>query len=211
MDMNANWLAEFAAALLSMMNPLGNAGMFATMTAQYSASDSKKTAWKCAMAVLAITLVSTWAGEWALRAAGINIAELRAGGGIIVLIIGLRMLFNDKSHAQTPTEANAALQRDSIAIVPLAIPIVAGPGTIALIVATASQHAPVVDRCWISSVCLVMSILIGFVFSAGNAISGFLGPSGMAVITRIMGMVLASIAMGMLATGIHGLFPELFQ
>lgn len=204
------WLAAFASALLSIMNPVGNAGIYASLTPGMSDADTKKVAWKCATAVLLILMISTWAGAWGLKLVGINVDELRTAGGLIVLLIGLRMLFNDTSHAQTEGEAQEAMDRSSIAIVPLAIPIVAGPGTISLIIATAGQHSALEDHFAISLVCLILSISVGVVFSFARRLASALGHNGMAVVTRVMGMVLTSIAMGMLAAGIRGLFPELF-
>ncbi len=205
------WLAAFASALLSIMNPVGNAGIYAAMTPGMSHADTVKIAWKCATAVLIILLLSTWAGTWLLKMAGINVDELRAAGGLIVLLIGLHMLFNDTSHAQTEDEAKDALDQSSIAVVPLAIPVIAGPGTISLVVATAGKHSSFGDHVVISIVCLVLSLVIGFVFSFARRMANAIGENGMAVVTRVMGMVLASIAMGMLASGIRGLLPELFS
>ncbi len=208
--MNSYWLATFASALLSMMNPVGNAGIFASMTEASDYFHSRTIAWKCALAVFIILMVSTWAGSWALGMAGINVHELRAAGGVIVLLIGLKMLFNDKSHEQTASEAASSRQQASVAVVPLAIPIVAGPGTISLVIATAGDHPLLKERLLISIICLLMATFIGVVFSGGKKIARFLGVSGMAVVTRVMGMVLSSIAIGMLASGVRGLFPEIF-
>lgn len=104
--MEEPWLAAFASALLSVVNPIGNAGIFATMVGTRSNAESRRVAVTCAIAVLVIMLVSTWLGGTVLRFVGVDVAELRVAGGIIVLIIGLRMLFNDKSHAQTKEEAS---------------------------------------------------------------------------------------------------------
>lgn len=208
--MDEQWLAAFGAALLSVVNPVGNAGIFATMVESRSNSESRRVARTCAIAVLVIMLVSTWFGGEVLRWTGVDVPELLSAGGVIVLIIGLRMLFNDKSHAQTKEEAKEASDRESIAIVPLAIPIVGGPGTIALIVATAQQHPTFSDRTWISAVCFLVAIIVVVVFSLAKRIAEVLGTNGMAVVTRLMGMLLACIAMGMLAAGLRGLLPEWF-
>ncbi len=204
------WLAAFASALLSIMNPIGNAGIFAAMTPGMSHARTVQIAWKCASSVFVILMLSTWAGTALLKMAGINVDELRAAGGLIVLLIGLRMLFNDTSHAQTEDEAEDALDQSSIAVVPLAIPVIAGPGTISLVVATAGNHSSFGEHLIISVVCLVASVVIGVVFSFAKRMATAIGDNGMAVVTRVMGMVLASIAMGMLAAGIRGLLPELF-
>ncbi|MGJ8655311.1 MAG: MarC family protein [Akkermansiaceae bacterium] len=204
------WVLAFASALFSIMNPIGNAGIYASMIPNMSDAESRKIAWKCACAVVIILLISTWAGAWFLKLAGINVHELRAAGGLIVLLIGLRMLFNDTSHAQTESEAEEALEQDSIAVVPLAIPIIAGPGTISLVIATAGQNGGFESHVTISAICVLFAGVIGVVFSFAKKMSALIGANGMAVVTRVMGMILASIAMGMLASGVRGLFPEVF-
>lgn len=204
------WLYAFAAALFSMMNPIGNTGIFSSLTANKSSSERRKIIQSCMLAIIIILLISTWLGAIALNLLGINLHELRTAGGIIVLLIGLRMLFNDTSHAQTKKEAKDAENQDSIAIVPLAIPLIAGPGVISLIIATANQHTTTTDRLYITIICIIITLATGLVFSFSKKISAYLGENGMAVMTRIMGMVLCTIAIGMLAQGIKGLFPEIF-
>ncbi len=208
--MKWQWLAGFASALFSVANPVGNAGIFAAMSDGRSAREATRIAWTCALAVLVILVVAVWFGGAAMKAVGVNVAELRTAGGVIVLIIGLRMLFNDKAHAQTHVEAGAAEDRESIAVVPLAIPIVGGPGAIALVVATAEENPLFRDRVAMTLVCLAMAVAVGATFALARQIARVLGTNGMAVVTRLMGMVLAAIAMGMFAAGLRGLLPEVF-
>ena len=208
--MHAHWLTLFAAALFSITNPLGNVGVVAGLTSQVSAAKLKKIVLTSAIAILVILLISVWLGKAAMNFFGINLHELRTAGGLIVLIIGLNMLFNNTSHAQTEGEKRQSQEQENVAIVPIAIPIVAGPGTISLVIATASKHDAFADKVSMTVVCVMMTVLLWFAFSYAKVIAQKIGPNGMAVVTRVMGMILASIAMGMLATGIKGLFPEIF-
>jgi multiple antibiotic resistance protein len=202
-------LASFVAALFSMMDPIGNVGVFAGLTADRPANEAKRIAWSCAAAITVTLLIIAWAGSFFMGFFGITIDSLRAAGGVIVLIIGLQMMFNQSGHRQSPAESEDAKGRTSIAVVPLAIPLVAGPGTMATVLVAAQQHASVLSRVEISIVIVGLAALTGLVFSFAAPISKRLGASGMGVVTRVMGLILAAIAMGMLATGLKGLLPGL--
>ncbi|TQV75800.1 MarC family protein [Denitrobaculum tricleocarpae] len=202
-------LSTFVAALFSMMNPIGNVGIFVGMTTDRDAAEVRKIAWKCALACAVTLLTVIWTGGLLLTFFGITVDELRAAGGIIVMLIGLHMLFNKSGHKTSATETDDAKTRDSIAVVPLAIPIVAGPGTIATVLVAAERHPGLMARVDISLAVILLSILTGLLFAYSKPVAAWLGESGMAVVTRIMGMVLVAIAMGMLASGLTGLIPAL--
>lgn len=197
------------AALFSMMNPLGNVGIFAGMTANNTVAEARAIACKCAMASAVTLLIVIWSGGALMAFFGINVDELRAGGGIIVLLIGLHMLFNKEEHKTSASEREAAEMKDSIAIVPLAIPIVAGPGTIATALVGAERHSGIWARIDMSLLVIGLCVFIGVLFWFSKPIAAWVGPSGMAVVTRIMGMVLVSIAMGMISGGLVALIPAL--
>lgn len=202
-------LSTLVAGIFSMMNPIGNLGIFAGMTADRSEAEARRIAWTCAAAVAITLLVVTWSGGLLLEFFGISIDSLRAAGGVIVLLIGLRMLFNNTDHTQTPQEAEEAKDRDSIAVVPLAIPIIAGPGTMAVVLVAAQQHPSILGKGEISAVVLALSAFTGLLMSFAAPISKRLGESGIGVVTRVMGLVLAAIAMGLLAEGLKGMLPGL--
>ena len=202
-------LITFIAALFSMMNPIGNVGVFAGMTADRNAADARRIAWTCAGAIAVTLLVVTWTGGALLKFFGINVHELRAAGGVIVLLIGLSMLRSDNAHRQTSTEAKADADRNQIAIVPLAIPIVAGPGTMATVIIAAERHPGIWAKIDLSIAAIGLAAFTGLLFAYSKPIANWLGESGMGVVTRIMGMVLAAIAMGMLASGLKGMIPAL--
>ena len=201
-------LASFVAALFSMMNPIGNVGVFAGMTADRP-KDAPGIAMTSACAIFVTLLVVTWAGSFMLRFFGITVDSLRAAGGVVVLIIGLHMLFNRSEHKSSSAEADDAGSRESIAVVPLAIPMVAGPGTMATVLVAAQQHPTVLSKIEISIVVGALAALTGLLFRFATPIAGLLGESGMGVVTRVMGLVLAAIAMGMLADGLSGMLPGL--
>lgn len=202
-------LVSFCATLFSMMNPIGNVALFAGLTAGRPAAEVQQIAMTCAIAVAVTLMVVAWGGQAVLGLFGISVDALRSAGGLIVLMIGMNMLSNKDEHKHSANEHEDAAQRDQIAIVPLAIPIVAGPGTMVAVLVAAQQHPEVLGRIEMSVVILVMSALCGLLFRFAPEISRRLGASGMGVVTRVMGMLLVAIAMGMLAEGLSGLMPGL--
>ncbi len=202
-------LTTFIAALFSMMNPIGNVGVFAGMTTDRPEAEAKHIAWKCAGAIAITLLIVTWSGSLLLGLFGITINSLRTAGGVIVLLIGLQMLFNKSEHKHSPAELEDAKTSASIAVVPLTIPIVAGPGTMATVLVSAQQHPSVLSKVEISVVIVGLAVLSGLLFSFAAPISKWLGASGMGVVTRVMGMVLAAIAMDLLIDGLKGMLPGL--
>lgn len=202
-------LTSFIATLFSMMNPIGNLGVFVGMTAERSDAEARRIAWTCAGAVVVTLLIVAWSGSLLLAFFGISLDSLRAAGGVIVLMIGLHMLWNKSGHKQSPGELEDGKPRASIGVVPLAIPVVAGPGTMAAVLVAAQQHASLLSRVEVSVVIVALSAFVGLLFSFAEPLSRWLGESGMGVVTRVMGMVLAAIAMGMLADGLKGMLPGL--
>lgn len=202
-------LTSFIATLFSMMNPIGNLGVFVGMTAERSDAEARRIAWTCAGAVVVTLLIVAWSGSLLLAFFGISLDSLRAAGGVIVLMIGLHMLWNKSGHKQSPGELEDGKPRASIGVVPLAIPVVAGPGTMAAVLVAAQQHASLLSRVEVSVVIVALSAFVGLLFSFAEPLSRWLGESGMGVVTRVMGMVLAAVAMGMLADGLKGMLPGL--
>lgn len=202
-------LVSFIAALFSMMNPIGAVGVFAGMTSDRSEAETRRIAWSTAVAIAVTLLVVIWAGSAIMTFFGVTIDTLRAAGGLIVLLIGLQMLFNKSAHRHTAAELEDAASNDSIAVVPMAIPVVAGPGTMATVIVAAQNSPAILGRMEISLVAVILAGLCGLLFSFATPIANRLGASGMGVVTRVMGLILASIAMGMLAEGLKELLPGL--
>ncbi len=118
----------FTVTIIAMLNPLGKASIFLSMVQERSPSEQQRIAAKTSLSIAIILLIVIWCGDTILRFFGLNIGAVRIGGGLIVIMIGLRMLgFLGDNFGKTDYMVND----QSIAAVPLAIPIMAGPGTIA--------------------------------------------------------------------------------
>ena len=132
---------------------------------------------------------------------------MEAAGGLVIGVIGMSMLHGKQSavHADTSQKENPATA-DSIAIVPLAMPIVAGPGAIATVIVNTHLYQGIESNIKMSIVCLAMSAIVGLCFLAVGPIVRILGTSGLSIVTKFMGLILLAIAVGMFASGVQGLF-----
>ncbi len=204
-------LGIFATALFTITNPLGSTALFASMTADLDAAEQRATARQSALAIAIVLLVVLWAGHYLLKFFGITVPALETAGGIIVLGLGLSMLHNQKSPQSHSKEEHAAAEKkDSIAVVPVAIPIVAGPGAItAVLLHSGKIGGHLMTMVGLSAVCVSFGVLFWLCFRYAGKISALVGVNGIAIVTRIMGMVLAAIACTMIANGLKDLLPGL--
>ncbi len=210
-DIDIAALSLFATALFTITNPIGNTAVFASMTSDLDAAAQRNTARQSAIAISMILLIVLWAGHYLLAIFGISIPALETAGGIIVLGLGLSMLQSRKSgQSHSAEESVAAAEKDSIAVVPLAIPIVAGPGAITTVLVNSSKlSGDVPTMLGLSVISLGFGLLFWLCFRSAARISALAGVHGIAIVTRIMGMVLAAIAVTMIASGLKQLLPGL--
>lgn len=195
-------------ALLAILNPIGNAAIFVSMI-KGDTHAKHKTAISCAIAVAIILLVTIWVGIGLLKTFGISIGAFQTAGGLIVILIGLSML-----KGQNPTHADhlnpqAQTNSGSIAVVPLAIPIIAGPGAMTTIILHMTYLNSINYKIIISIICFILAAIIGVVLYFSPYIAKTLGNSGMRIMTSIMGLVITAIAFQMLASGLLKLLPGL--
>ncbi len=201
---------KFLVAMVIMMNPLGSLSIFLDLTHKSSIAFQRKMAIKCGFAMVAIMVISLWLGGQFLDLLGITISSFRFAGGIILLLIGLSMLQSHESPVNhTPEDNVAAEERASIAVVPMALPIIIGPGSISTLILASNDYPQAFYKIWLSGLCIVLAIGMFLILYFGGSIAKFVGESVIKVITRIMGMIIMAIAVGMLANGLIGLIPAL--
>jgi multiple antibiotic resistance protein len=204
--MTSAQLTTFAVAMLAVTNPIGNLAIFAGLTASRSEAERRATAVTCAVAVLILFLAVTWVGDLILKGFGITLPAFEGAGGLIVLLLGLSMLHSKTSPMHhTQAEADEAESKDSIGVVPMAIPIVAGPGALTTIIIQGSKFPDLASRVEMSLVGLGISVLILGAFLASSVISRWLGTAGINIVTRIMGIILAAIGVGMIGSAAKGM------
>ena len=203
----------FATTLLAIVNPISSAVLFASMAGRFSADVQRRMANQSAFAVLVILLVCAWAGRPLLQVLGINVAMLQAAGGLILLLYGLRMVSVDELKL-TPQEQITAEEVPeehwkTLAVVPLAIPGTVGAGTITTVVVTATTYSTLIDLAIITGVCVGTALIMWLTYRTAGPIARRLGPIGLNVVTRVMGILVSATGFGLLGRGIGGLLPGL--
>jgi multiple antibiotic resistance protein len=189
------------------MNPVANTPVFLGLTADDDAATRRKVAAKALLLSALIIIVFCAAGKMIFTLFGITLPAFRVTGGILVALVGFHMLQGgEHSSIQHPSEedknqsAEAAL---SVAITPLAMPILAGPGTIATAMNYASAGTVTEFVVTVSAFLILCAITYVF-FVSGQRLVSYIGANGMKVITRLMGLILAVIGVQMLIQGIGG-------
>jgi len=204
--------ALFAKALvgvLAIVNPLGAIPVFLSLSANQPPVARKRIARIGALAVGVILIIAIWAGDLVLTFFGIGVPAFRAGGGLLILLMAIAMLHARQSHTrQNPEEAESDADREDIAVVPLAIPLMAGPGAISLVIVDA-QAAGAGGRLILSAGVAAVALAVWAALRLAAPIGEKLGVTGLNIATRIMGLLLAAIGIQMLAEGLVKLFPGL--
>ena len=200
--------AKVLIALITIINPLGALPSFLTITRDYATDQRHKTARTAAIAVGIVLIVSSLLGEHILRFFGISIAAFRVGGGILILTMALSMLNARQSRAkQTPEEAAQAEDKETVGIVPLAVPLLAGPGAISTAIVYAQQAHGWLDITFTLVSCILVGVAVWLAFRAAEPIGKALGPIGLNIVSRFMGILLAALAVEIITSGLRELLP----
>lgn len=226
--MAAFWIA--LAALFPIMNPIAALPLFSDLTGGMDAKGKARTARTTAISVLVIVLVSAVGGKYLLQALGVSLPSLQVAGGVVVGLAGLRMISgtdkrvrpSERPASAPPTGAiptaaaapgSSALAppapQSSVGVVPLAIPMIAGPGAISVAVALAGRYNSVLATVAIVAAGAVMALLVFLVLRFGEPLLRKIGTTGIGVLTRVFGLVILSIAVELVAEGVTQLFPAL--
>ena len=188
----------------AIMNPFANAAIFTAITAGMDDRSIKKTALNAVMTALGIVLGFILLGRIIFDFFGITLPALRVAGGIMVFFIGFDMMHGRTSDAHAPAgNGSSGAQSQNIGVSPLGVPILAGPGTIAVSMsysATGNELEIIVNALVFSIMCMITYLF----FMLGEKIEQKLGQEGLKVITQVMGLILSVIGIQMGLQGIFG-------
>src|SRR6476646_8458953 len=193
------------------MNPFSTAPLFLSLTARMEPAKRNREALMACIYAFAILILFLLLGAAIIDFFGISVPGIRVAGGLIVSVIGLRMLFPARSNGG-PNAPRLQPAEEEIAFTPLAMPSLAGPGSISVIVTAASQirahHAENYFEVYTGvTVGIAITILIAWlVLRTATSLARVLGPSGIDAMTRIFGFLLVCIGMQFLLTGVSDFF-----
>ena len=197
-------------ALLALINPVGAIPFFLSLTGSQSAGEKNRTIRVASISVFCVIAVSALFGERIIHFFGISIGSLEVGGGIVMLLMAINMLNAQMGNARsTPEERDEAEAKNSVAVVPLAIPLLTGPGTISTVIVYANK-----SHRWYEMLELILggAVMGAIVFGAlqlAEPIARWIGRTGINVGTRLMGLMLAALAVEFIIDGLKTLLPAL--
>jgi len=196
--------------LLAIVNPLAIVPFFIHYTQGFSRKQRQRTVWVAAFSSFAVIATCALIGLQILGFFGISLASFQVGGGLLLLTAALSMLNAQPAEAKvTQGEVDDASARASIAVVPLTIPLLTGPATMSTVVIYADQAATFLQHAALVGYGMVIAIATAVCFTLAEPIARFLGQTGINVMTRLMGLILAALAVEVMATGLTQLFPAL--
>ena len=207
-----NEYLKFFVAMVAVVNPVGMIPVFINLTANQEVSERNKTGTVSALSVGIILLAVLFSGEAILRFFGISVGSFRVGGGILILLMAISMLNAKMSNIrQTKEEELDSAERESVAVVPLATPLLAGPGAISTVILYAQRHHAPLHHLYLSLAILALAALTALLMRMAPHISQWLGKTGINIVTRLMGLVMAAMGVEFIAHGLKQLFPLLAQ
>jgi multiple antibiotic resistance protein len=201
----ASYVLSTIGALLPIVNPFAAAPMVVTMTASLAEHERRDQVRRACVYMFCILVAFLVAGGLIMQFLGISIPGLRVAGGLVIAAVGFRMLF----LPQPRTAYGEPAPKPDISFTPLAIPSLAGPGSIAVVIGmstTAQANDYVILRHAMIAIGIALTALICyFVLRAATGLARFLGPSGMSGMTGIMGFLLVCIGVQFVINGITNL------
>lgn len=204
-------LSKSAFALFAIVDPIGVIPIFLMATQGYTLEQSHQAARIAALTVLGVLALFIFAGEPLLMFLGIRLAAFSVAGGLLLLLLALSMVQAHVSpQRQTEDEAVEAGEKDSVGAVPLGVPLLAGPGAIThVIVASGAAQGNVMHQGMLLIPVALVALSVWLAFRAAPMIARRLGRTGIHVVTRLMGLIIAAISIEMIASGLGTIFPGL--
>ena len=201
---------KFILALLVIVNPVGAVPLVVSMTEQHTREEKRRIARVASSSVAIVLILSAVAGQPLLAFFGITIASFKVGGAILILLLAISMMHaSPTGEKQTPEEAREAEDKESIAVVPLAIPLLSGPGAMSTTIIFSTSRSSPSHILLIIVCCLIVSLATWIALRAATPVSLWLGKTGVNIAIRIMGLLLAAVAVEIFASGITTLLPGL--
>lgn len=195
-------------ALLPIANPFSTAPVFVAITRRMSHVRRNQQARMAAVYMACVLLVALLAGALILKFFGISLPALRIAGGLIIARIGFKMLDPAPEEALPEQDQREALDRRDIAFTPIAMPLLSGPGSIAVTISMATSVERILDFVPVCAGIVAVAFISWLVLRSSSRVINFLGSSGVNVLTRIMGLVLVCVGIQFVANGFIELLAD---
>ena len=197
-------------SLLALLNPIGAIPFFLGLTAVQSRVEKRRTIRVASLSVAVVLAVAATAGERIIHFFGISVGSLQVGGGIVMLLMAIAMVNAQAGNTRSTTEErDEAESKDNIAVVPLAIPLMAGPGTISAMIIYAGKVSGWIDVGALIGIGAALGVVTFIALSLADPIANWIGRTGINITTRLMGLILSALAVEFIVNGLKALLPGL--
>jgi multiple antibiotic resistance protein len=202
--------SRFVIALFAIMTPFAAIPIFLSLTEGESEQAKARTARIAVLTIAVLLIASAFLGDAILRLIGTSLDSFRVGGGLVLLLMALSMMSAQVSSVQqTREEAEEAVQKQAIGVVPIGIPLLAGPGSISTVIIQMERSADWGHRAAVVACILFVCALVWGALALATPIGARLGRTGLNILNRLFGLLLAAIAVEVIAAGLRALFPGL--
>ena len=193
--------------LWAVVDPIGSIPVYLTKTVGLSVEDRRKIALKAVMISAGILIFFLIAGQALLEAMQIPLTAFQIAGGLVLLLFALTMIFGEGKPEQ---EIKLSSNLNELAVYPLAVPSIASPGAMMAIVLLTDNHRfSLFDQTMTTLIMLSVLLITYLLFLAANRIQRWIGNTGAAVISRVMGLILAAVAINNMLVGIRDFFTQM--
>ncbi|MGP1627518.1 MAG: MarC family protein [Aggregatibacter segnis] len=193
--------------LWAVIDPIGSIPVYLTKTVGLSVEDRRKIALKAVMISASILIFFLIAGQALLEAMQIPLTAFQIAGGLVLLLFALTMIFGEGKPEQ---EIKLSSNLNELAVYPLAVPSIASPGAMMAIVLLTDNHRfSLFDQTMTTLIMLSVLLITYLLFLAANRIQRWIGNTGAAVISRVMGLILAAVAINNMLVGIRDFFTQM--
>jgi multiple antibiotic resistance protein len=209
---NLEFVLTAFAAIFAIVNPIGNIPVFQAVTDGYSYELKQRVIVKICVVTVGILFVFAIFGQFIFAIYGITIPAFKIAGGILLFSIAFSMLQGERSKTRiTDVEKEEALQKEAVGIVPLGIPMFAGPGAITTVMILVSGAGGPLELIFVFSSIILTTIISYLLLKYSDRVFRLMGRSGAMAFTRIMGLLLSAVAVTFVLSGVEGALPQILS
>ncbi|MDD2324535.1 MAG: MarC family protein [Alphaproteobacteria bacterium] len=198
-------------SLLVIANPLGVSSVFVGLMAQSEPNEMKTTAVKAVVVACGVLLFFGFCGEWLLTSLGIRLPSFHVAGGLLLFVIAFKMLFGDARYGGNESDHGSVVDRSDVAVFPLAIPLIAGPGCMTVMILLMSSAQSFQEKAGVLAALGVVMVITLLCLLGARGLLRLVGASGNLIIARVMGMILAARSVQFIVDGIRGIKTLFFS
>jgi multiple antibiotic resistance protein len=205
------FILSVTAAIFSIVNPLGAIPLYLSLTADYDLNHRRRVTVHMSLYTVGILLVFFWLGIHLLNFFGIDINALRIAGGLVILSSGYGLLSGkmEQSRSVDKQVRTESMEREDIAFTPMAMPMLAGPGSISYLINLYSSNEVFEDRISITIAILLVGVVVYIILIYSKYLYKLLGQAGLRALSRIMGFLVMAIGTQYMISGIVALVKSL--